>query len=121
MVTDAFLILNTFLTKFLTVLSSGASNFAVMISQGVAVLDSTASYGVSIYEMLRLDLWLQVIIILYPVYLLFLWEREGFDAMINHIHGVLNIISFVAQIFITIIQWFLNVITTIIESIPVVE
>jgi hypothetical protein len=116
-----FTLLDTFSGKMLNTMSTGFGIFGQFATQSFGILDSTRDYGMSLWNLIRLDLWIQLFFILYPVYLLVIWDTKGFDAMLNHINMMLNVFLFFFRIFMGAINLGLAILGRVIESIPVVE
>lgn len=121
MLIPTFLMLGTFLPKFTNTLATAFGVFADYFTNTWYILDSSWGMGASLWDSLQLSTWLMLGLILYPIYLLILWDQKGLDAAIGHVTMVMNMLAFIAKIFITVIQWTLALIGRIIESIPIVE
>ena len=85
------------------------------------ILDNGWGLTTSIWDAIGMIWWITLAFILYPIWLLVLWEERGLDAVISHIKGVIDLFAFLGTILIGVIRLALNVIGRIIESIPVVE
>ena len=119
--TSIFLLLPSFMFKALNTVATAAGIFLSMFTWFWWVLDSAHGGAQSLWLTIRLDLWVQLLIILYPVYLLWKWDEEGLDAVINHIKMVLDIMAWIVNMLITVIQTFITIIDGLIEKIPIIE
>jgi len=121
MLTSFFEFFTASMGKFLNTIATVITQLVLMI-QGIFSLIS-GGYGqtYNIFEALRLDIWIVIFAIFYPIFLLGLWEQKGLDAMLNHIQMILNIFAWIFRMLITVVQMFITVISGIIESIPIVE
>lgn len=116
-----FELLTSFISKFITLVAMGATYFGLMFTGIWNLLDGGLTAGFSIWDNLGLVHWITLGLILYPIYLLWVWDVDGFDAMASQIRFVLDLFLMFVHGFITVAQFVLNVIGRFIESIPVVE
>lgn len=65
--------------------------------------------------------WLQFACIIYPIYLLFLWESDGLDAVIRQLMFIKDVLAFIGNILLSVARFVIEGVGRIIESIPVVE
>ena len=119
--TSFFALLPSFIGKAVNTLTTAAGIFVSMFTWFWWVLDSAHGGAQSLWNTIRLDIWIQLLIILYPVYLLWKWDEEGLDAVINHLKMILDIMAWVVNMFITVIQMFINIISSLIEKLPIIE
>lgn len=120
-ITPFFVLIGSFLGQLITVTSEMATQWAAIFAGIWAFLDGTYTAGINVYNDLGIWQWVQLGIILYPLHLVFLWDRFGFDAVEKEIRMIMDGFGFLVNMFIRLIQLILNVIGLIIESIPVVE
>jgi len=119
--TSMFSFLSVTIGKMLNTLSTIIGQWVAMIQEFFFMLDTGYGYATGAWEMLGLSTWVVLAAILYPIWLLYKWEDEGLDAVINHVRMLLDIGAWVMNLFLNVIRLFLNLIGRIIESIPVVE
>jgi len=119
--TSVFTFLMSFLGKMLNTLSTIVGQWVSIVSSFFGFLGDSANTGVHLWNDLGLANWVIIGAILYPIFLFTIFERKGIDGVLNHLKMVLDIFGWIVNIFITVIQLFLNLIGRIIESIPVVE
>jgi len=121
MLTSTFNFLTAFMTKLINTTATALGIFTNMINNFFFMIGTGYGYTVGTWEMLGMTWWITIFFILYPLFLLGMWEERGLDAVISHINGVKDILAFIGTIFIRVIELTLNIIGRIIESVPVVE
>jgi len=114
-------VLGPTLTKFLNLVASVANQWISMIMMVFSFLDGTFTAGFNVWEELNIASWITVGAILYPMYLIFLWDQKGMEAVIAQITFIKDVIFTLAHFFLAVAQWFVALIGRIIESIPVAE
>jgi hypothetical protein len=119
--TSTFILLGTFMTKLLNTIATAFGIFANMIQMIFGLLGGAYGAGTNIWETLGMSTWVMLFFILYPIYLLALWETRGFDAMINHLRGIFDILMFIGNIILSVIRLTTDLIFRMIESVPVAE
>jgi len=119
--TAMFTLLVVTLTKTLSVVVSTITSWVSMIQNGLSLISGGFGQTYNIFIDLRLDLWITIIGIFYAVWLFFLWDEKGLNAVLNHLEMIMNFFAFIIHTFLSIIQFFWSLITGIIEAIPVVE
>jgi len=121
LLTSSFDLMSSFMGKFLNATTTAVGIWANMINTFWNVIDGVYAGTLNIYTTIRIDLWIQLFFILYPIYLLYVWEERGLDAVIGHLKMMLDIGAFFGRTFITVIQLFSSIISRLIEMIPVAE
>jgi len=116
-----FSFLTATMTKSVSLFSQIITYWIETIQGVISFLDSGMGAVGGVWDMLGMTWWLTLGCILYPIWLVYLWEEEGFDALINHLTFVYELVMGIVNFFIRIIQTVINVIGSLIESIPVVE
>lgn len=119
--TSVFTLLTAFLGKLLNTISTIVNQWVSVFQTFFAMLDGTYTAGVNLWNDLGLSTWIILVAILYPIYLIWIWDEKGIDGVLSHLKMVMDIAAWGITIFIRVIQLFLDVIGRIIESIPVVE
>jgi hypothetical protein len=77
--------------------------------------------GVNIWTTYNVPQWITLGLILYPIYLMFLWEEEGLGAVIDQITFIYNTLHLMVYVFLTMVHYISAMISRLIEAIPVVE
>lgn len=119
--TSVFSFLGAVIAKILNTLSTVVTQWVSMLQNIFSMLDSGYGYATGIWETLNLAMWVMIIAILYPIYLLYLWEKKGLDAAIGHVKMVLDVFAWIGSMLLTVIQLFITLISNLIEHIPVIE
>ena len=121
MLLSMFLFLGATMGKMVNTLTSVVNVFVSMIQKFFFVLDQGWGGASSLWDTLNLGMWVTLAAILYPIYLLYLWEEEGLDAVISQLKFIMDVLAMLIHGFITVIQITIDVIGRIIEAIPIVE
>jgi len=116
-----FIFLGSIMGYLVSLLTMAITQFVNIITMTAGFFQGGYGTGVDIWNAYGLTTWLTLACICYPIYLVILWDEEGFDALINHLMFVFNVLSLLAHFFISVIQMIFNGIHTLIEAIPVVE
>jgi hypothetical protein len=111
----------SFLTDLVSNLATGAGIWTNMVTMMMDMIGGAYGTGVDLWTTLNVSQWVIVGLILYPMYLLFLWDQKGFDALADHLLFVKDVLAFIGGVFLRIIEIFTNIISRIIEAIPVAE
>jgi hypothetical protein len=118
---NIFLLLGSILGTLLSVLGSAIVSFVSVIGMITGFITGGFSTGASLWDQLGLTTWLTLGIILYPIYLVFLWDAKGMDAVISQLSMIWGILSWLAHFFMDVVRTIITMISGIIESVPVVE
>jgi hypothetical protein len=121
LILSVFIFLGAIMTDFLSLISQAVTNFANMISVIRNLMDGTITGGVNLWNELNIPMWITIALICYPIYLVIVWDEEGFDKVQNHLMFVFNILNWMVHLFIGLIQTVLAIISTLVESVPVAE
>jgi len=116
--TSTFDFLGAFIGKMLNTVSTAIGYWVTMIQNIFSMISGGLGTGTNIWETLRLDIWITIFAIFYPIYLFGMWETQGLDAVLKHLNMVANIFTWIGSIFLTVIQVFITIATTIIEALP---
>jgi len=119
--TTMFAFLAVTLTKSLSVVVTTITSWVSMITNALSLISGGFGQTYNIFIDLRLDLWITIIGIFYAVWLFFLWDEKGLNAVLNHIEMIMNFFAFIIHTLISIVQFFWALITGIIEAIPIIE
>jgi len=120
LITQAFTLIVPLWNTFVTILTNFVGTFISMWDKFVEVMQGGYGMMVDFYGMFEpvLPSILTLLAIGYVIWLIVLWEQKGLGAVIDHIKGVIDILSFVASIFLRVIQTLIHIITAILEAIP---
>lgn len=121
MLTSVFSFLGVTMGKFTNTMSTVVGNWVLVVQGVFDMLDGVYTGGVSLWDQLGMSSWVTLAAILYPLWLVILWEEQGFDAVEKQLRLIWDVVNMLVHVFLTIIQMTLNIIGRIIESIPVVE
>lgn len=121
MLVQFFIILGASMGYIVALLTMAATQFVTILTTLVGFFQGSYGTGLSIWNDFGLTTWLTLALICYPLYLVFMWDEDGFDAVMSHLTFVFNILSMLAHFFISVIQMVFTGISTIVEAIPVVE
>lgn len=116
-----FGLLSAVFSKFVTLLVDAATYWIQMITYATSFLNGAYTSGINVWTDFNMSQWIILIVILYPMYLIFVWDEEGLDAVLAQLTFLFGIMSMLASFFLTVIKTIIGVISWIIESIPVVE
>jgi len=115
--TSVFTLLTAFLGKLLNTISTVVNQWVSVFQTFFGMLDGTYTTGVNLWNDLGLSTWVILVAILYPVYLIWIWDEKGIDGVLTHLKMVMDIAAWGITIFIRVIQLFLDLIGTIIERV----
>jgi len=120
LITQAFSLVSALWNSFARVLTSFVGTFVNMWNTFSSLMQGGYGMMIDFYGMWApvLDSILVLLAIGYVLWLIILWEDKGLGAVIDHIRGVLDILGFVASIFLRVIQMLVNVVTAVLEAIP---
>lgn len=121
LVVQLFLFLGSVMGYLIVLLTEAVAQFANIIDTMAGFFQGSYGTGMNIWNDFGLSTWLTLGLIFYPVYLFYLWDTEGMDAVMNQLMFIFNVLSMLAHYFISVIQMILNGIHTLVEAIPVVE
>lgn len=121
LLTPMFSLLGESMGKFVTVVTTAATQWVAMLQQTWLLLDGAYTSGVHLYNDLGISQWIVLGLILYPLHLVILWDVWGLDPVEREIRIIWDVLNFLFSLFIRVAELIINVIGTIIESIPVIE
>jgi len=116
-----FAFLSVSMLKIASFVNQVVQQWVDMITTTIAFLDGAYTSGIHVWNDLGMSWWLLLGAILYPIWLVYLWEEEGLDAVINHIKFIADMFYSAIHVFIIIAQNVVSFIQYIIEAIPIVE
>jgi hypothetical protein len=74
-----------------------------------------------VWTSLNLTQWVILGIIVYPIYLILMWDEDGLDAVETELRRDWWVLSTIFGVLVTIGRYIVQILTALIESIPVVE
>jgi hypothetical protein len=116
-----FTFLGGWLTGFMEIVVSAFSWWAMEISMIGNFLTGSYGVGVNFWTEYNLTQWIGLVLICYPIFLVFMWDERGLGAVIDHITFMYNSFHLLAYILLTMIHYISSMITRLIELIPVAE
>lgn len=120
-ITEIFAFLAVTMGKILEIFVSIMRTWIDMASFFVQIMYDGLGTGINIWTDYNISQWIVLAAILYPMWLLFMWDEEGIEPVYRHLTFVRGILEFTFNFFMAIAQFGLNLIGRVIESIPVVE
>ena len=120
LVTSFFGLVTASMGKFLTLVTSIFSGWVDIFQAFINVIDDGFNTGFNIYTD-YIAIWMPLVPVGMLIYFYFRLAEDGIDAVYRDLQMIFSVLSLMFTFFITIIQVTLNIISTIIESIPVVE
>ena len=118
---DGFTGLLVVMTSFVDIFTMAVNNFVSMIYWINQLLMGGLTAGINIWEDYNMNQWIQILLILYPVFLFYLMVEKGGQALADHISFMFNVFSFIIGLFLRVIEFAIRIVTAIIESIPIIE
>jgi len=119
--TALFSLFGSLLAAFLTTVADLITNLVATVTMFSDMMGGAYGVGVNLWETFNIAQWLQLVMILYPLYLVILWDEKGMDAVIQQLTWIFGLLSWLFGFFVSLIQFTIGLITTVIESIPVAE
>jgi len=118
---STFMFFSATMAKFTSVVLQITTQLVAVILAFISFLDTGFGYTVGLWDLLGMTNWLILAAVVYPIWILYLWEDEGFDAVLAHFTFILNLMYMVIHTLITIIQNFITIIDYLLELIPIAE
>lgn len=120
-IADVFSIFAELLLVFVGVVSDLIGNFINTLQTFVDIMGGVYGEGVNVWETLGITTWITVGMIFYPLYLVILWEQKGLDAVIQQLTWIFGTLVWLYEFLSGVIQSVINLIVSLVESIPVAE
>jgi len=120
-IVGGFQFLGIFMVQLLFFIALAFTYFGQVISGIFGFFTGTAAGATDLWTSLNLQQWLILGLILYPVWLIILWDEHGLDAVETELRRDWWVFSTIFGVLISIGRFILQVIMAVIESIPVVE
>jgi hypothetical protein len=118
---DIFLLIGSLMMGFLSTIGQLILSIVNTITFFTNMMSGAIGGAGNLWNQLGIMSWLTVFLVFYPIYLIILWEEEGTDAVVSQLTMIFGILSWLFQFFYQLALMMVNVIHTLIESIPVVE
>jgi hypothetical protein len=116
-----FILITSLLGAFVSVLTDLISSLVNTITTFQDIMSGAIGGAGNLWNDLGISSWIMVALIFYPLYLIFLWEDQGMEPVLQQLGWIFGIASWLFSFFIQIIQFVIGMITSIIESIPIAE
>jgi hypothetical protein len=81
----------------------------------------TSAGAVELWNSLNLGQWVILGLIIYPIYLVLLWDTDGLDAVEHELRRDWWVLSTIFGVLLNVARFILDMIGRVIESIPVIE
>lgn len=120
-VANIFILIGELLVVFVTTIADLIVSFVNFLGMFTEFIGGGLGAAADIWDALGLLTWLELAMILYPLYLVILWEERGMDAVIQQLTWIFGLLVWLKDFFIGIATFIITIITSIIESIPVAE
>ena len=121
MLSGVFSLFGELLGVFVTMVGDLILGFVDFLTIFTDMMAGGYGAGVNIWEDLGISTWITIAMIFYPLYLVFLWEKEGLDAVFNQLSMIFGLLVGIYTLLEGIILGVVQLITSLIESIPVAE
>ncbi|GAF70125.1 unnamed protein product, partial [marine sediment metagenome] len=120
-VAQLFSMITALLGSFLGVMGELIASLGNTLTIFTDMMGGAYGTGADMWNDLGISSWITVALIFYPIYLIYLWEEEGDAAVIGQLSFLFGILVFLFNFFSSIISGAIQLITGLIESIPVAE
>ena len=120
-ISNIFSMIGAVIVDFLVIISEAIVSFVVTLGMVGDFLGGGIAGASNVWNDLGLSTWITVVLIFYPLYLILLWEKEGIEPVIQQLTWIFGILVWLGAFFISIAQFVIGLITSLIESIPVAE
>jgi hypothetical protein len=120
-VLNFFLLFGQLLGTFLTTIGQLIASLLNTLSIFVDIMGGVWGGAGNLWTTLGIANWLILAMVFYPLYLVYLWEQEGMDAVVSQLTMIFGILSWLFHFFVTIATFISDLVTGLIESIPVAE
>jgi hypothetical protein len=121
MLVPMFLLIGEVLGTFVTIVSDIITGFVNTLTIFTDMMAGGYGAGVNVWNDLGISTWISIGIVFYPLYLLWLWEKEGLDAVMQQLGWIFGLFVAIYKLLEGIILGVVQLITSLIESIPVAE
>lgn len=118
---NIFVLMGSLLSAFVVTVGELIGSFVNTLSGFVDFMGGGIGAAGNLWDQLGIMTWLTVVIIFYPLYLLILWEQKGMDAVITQLTWIFGLLVWLYHFFEGLVTGVINLVTSLIESIPVAE
>jgi len=118
---DIFTFSGIVMSRYLSTVGTVLTQWGSMFTVAIDLFGNAYTSGLNLWTDLGGIHWLRLAAIMYPVYLLYLWEQRGIDAVINNIRFIMEGVQFFIGLFLAVAQFAINLVVAVIDSIPVIE
>ena len=118
---DIFSLFGSLLATFLTTIGQLIASLLSTLTFFVNMMGGAYGNVGNIWNQLGISNWLIVAMVFYPLYLVYLWENEGMDAVVSQLSMIFGILVWLFNFFLLLGNSIMGLITGLIESIPVAE
>ena len=120
-ISSGFAFIAIFMWQLITFIGLCFTYLGQVINGVIGFMTGTVGGAGNVWASLNLTQWVILGIIIYPIYLVILWDEHGLDAVEHELRRDWWVLSTIFGVLITIGRYILQIITAVIESIPVVE
>ncbi len=118
---DFFSLFGALLGTFLTTIGQLIASLLSTLSLFVDLMGGVWGGAGNLWDTFQISNWLILAMIFYPLYLVYLWENEGMDAVVSQLSMIFGILVWLFNFFLLLGNSIIGLITGLIESIPVAE
>lgn len=116
-----FILTGSLLSVFVTTVADLIGSFVSFLSNFVDFMGGGLGAAANLWDTLGIASWIQLGMILYPLYLLILWEEKGMGAVIEQLTWIFGLLVWLFHFFEGLVMGAVQLISSLIESIPVAE
>lgn len=116
-----FVMIGLFIGSFITTLGELVLSIGNTLAGIIDIMGGTIGGAGNLWNQLGISSWLTLAMIFYPIYLIILWEERGMDAVMNQLTMIFGIATWLWHFFITLGTFVINLVSSLIESIPIAE
>lgn len=131
-VAQGFLYIVTFMTSVLIFTTATLASILSGFAQGITiwvgmwgtfwwVIQGMGGAGVDIITVMNLPMWFELFLVAYPMYLVYLWDKEGGGAVQDHLQFIFGILQMIGGGLLGITDWVIAQLSRTIEATPAVE
>ncbi len=116
-----FLVLGDVMSSVIWTITTAFTIFSDMWKDLVSIFTGTVGTGQEIWFAFNMPAWITLGIVLYPVFLIYIWEEEGLKGLEAHLTFMYNMFMWLVSFLLTIVEYAWAGIARLIEAIPGVE
>lgn len=118
---SGFEFLSIFMVQLITLVVWGFTYIGQTISGVFGFFTGTSAGAVELWNNLNLGQWVILGLIIYPIYLVMLWDTDGLDAVEHELRRDWWVLSTIFGVLLNLARFIMDMIGHVIESIPVIE